>query len=397
MTEHSLDQYSRETDLLALAREIIPSLKERSRIIDEQSQFPLENLALLRQTGLMGLLVPENYGGYGASITTLTQVAQILAGGCLSTAMIWAMHLQQVACLADYANESLKARLLPHVAEGKVFIASVTTERGKGGHLLTAMAPLDYQDGQVLISREAPTCTGGAYGDGYLLTMRKDAQAPPSDVVLLYAERNQLEVTLQSGWDALGMRGTQSVALTLTGKVPPDQVLHAEGNFTQIALTTMVPIGHLVWAACWLGAIKEAFRDVQRLLRDPRTRKEFPVQSDLFLEKWSRIRMQIDIVNAYLEKTTRDYEQMRSTGNIQTLYTSAAYNIQINNLKVFASEQLFETVNQLMQLVGMRYAYLKNDLVSLERTMRDLRSASLMYANDRLLLANGALALFDHI
>ncbi|HEY7417892.1 MAG TPA: hypothetical protein VH593_22105, partial [Ktedonobacteraceae bacterium] len=105
----------------------------------------------------------------------------------------------------------------------------------------------------------------------------------------------------------------------------------------------------------------------------------------------------IDIVNAYLEKTTREYEQLRSSGDIQKIYTSAAYNIQLNNLKVLASEQLFETVNQLMQLVGMRYAYLENDLVPLERTMRDLRSASLMYANDRLVLANGALALFERI
>ena len=51
-------------------------------------------------------------------------------------------------------------------------------------------------------------------------------------------------------------------------------------------------------------------------------------------------------------------------------------------LKVLASEQLFEVVNRLIQLAGLRYGYLKNSTVPLERTMRDLRSASLMYALD---------------
>jgi len=307
------------------------------------------------------------------------------------------MHMQQVACVVDYATDELKARLLPRIAAGEIFVASVTSELGKGGHLLTAFAPLSYDDEGAIISREAPTCTGGAHGDGYLITMRRDAESTPSEVTLIYAEREQLEITVRSAWEALGMRGTQSVGMTLNGKVPCEQILQAEGGFAQIALTTMVPIGHIAWASCWLGATRAALRGMQNILRDPKTRKGYPIQSDLFLEKWARIRLEVDTVSAYLEKVIRDYEAIRATGELFLHYKSHAYNIQVNNLKVLASEQLFETINHLIQLAGLRYGYLKNDSLPLERTMRDLRAASLMYSNDRLLLANGKLALFDRI
>lgn len=388
-----MSEYIPASDPIATALEIAPTIKAWSREVDDQAKFPVESLALLRRSGLMGILVPHRFGGGEASIDTIVRVAQIIAGACLSTGMIWGMHMQQVACLIDYADEVFKTRLLPRIAAGQVFIASITSEKGKGGHLLTAFAPLEYQDGQVVISREAPVCTGGAYGDGYLVTMRRSEDSPPEEVALVYAERDQLEVTSQGTWNALGMRGTQSVSMKICGMVPPDQILHAQGGFTQIALTTMVPFGHIAWASCWLGAVKSALRAMQQLLRDPQRRKGYPLQSDLFMEKWARIRLEIETIDAYLEKVTRTYGALRATGTIFTDYKSPAYNIQINNLKILASEQLFKTTNHLIELAGLQYGYLKNDAIPLERVMRDLRSASLMYSNDRLLLANGRLAL----
>jgi acyl-CoA dehydrogenase len=69
--------------------------------------------------------------------------------------------------------------------------------------------------------------------------------------------------------------------------------------------------------------------------------------------------------------------------------------LRLNGLKILASERCFEAVNTLIQLVGLRHGYLRNAQIPLERLFRDLRSASLNYANERLLLANGALTLVD--
>jgi acyl-CoA dehydrogenase len=378
-------------DPVTLAHEVGSVLSAQAAQVDEEGTFPELGMRELKQSGLMGLLVPHDYGGFGASYATMSQVAQILSSACLSTGMIWAMHCQQVATIVDHAPQALLDKFLPRIAYGEMFVASVTSEREKGGHLLSAYAPLRFEGDEVVLERDAPVVTGGAYGDGYLITMRASEDSPPSEVVLAFADRSQLEIQARSGWSPLGMRGTDSAGMTIKGRFPKDQLIDPPGGFEHLAVTSMIPVGHIAWASAWLGAAQGCYMQMVELLRDPKARKGFNLQSDLFATRLARIRLQLDAVSAYLQQTVQEYEQFRRSDEPP----SHRFNIHINNLKIFASETLFAAIDNLLQLSGLRYGYLKNKQVCVERTFRDLRAASLMYANDRLLIANGKLALLD--
>ena len=67
----------------------------------------------------------------------------------------------------------------------------------------------------------------------------------------------------------------------------------------------------------------------------------------------------------------------------------------LNTLKTTAADECFTAVDGLMELTGLRHAYLRDSPLWLERAFRDLRSAALNYSNDRLNLASGSLALMD--
>jgi acyl-CoA dehydrogenase len=384
------------TNPIERAHDVAAVLAAHAAAVDEQGVFPEASMQALKRSGLMGLVVPLEYGGLGASYQTMVQVIQRLSSACLSTGMIWAMHCQQVATLVDHAPLELRQRVLPQIADDGMFIASVTSEREKGGHLLTAYAPLLLDGDGLLLLRDAPVVTGGAFGDGYLMTMRASEESPPSEVVLVFAERSQLEIGIQAGWSALGMRGTQSIGMTLKGLLPKEQLIDPPGGFAQVAVSTMIPVGHIAWAASWLGAAQGAFEQMIDVFRDPKARQGFNLQSDLFAMRLAEVRLQIDTVRAYVQQAVREYDELLSAGGVYNpALRSPHFNIQINNLKLLASDMLFNAINQLVQLSGLRYGYLKNPRVSLERTFRDLRAASLMYSNDRLLVANGKLALLD--
>jgi acyl-CoA dehydrogenase len=382
-------------EVLRRAGAVAQVLAEQARAVDEQGSFPLTGMEALRASGLMGLLVPREYGGLGGSYGLLSEVAGLLAAECLSTAMIWGMHCQQVAVLVDHASPALKSRVLPRVARGEVFIASITSERGKGGHLLTAFAPLTYDGDQAVLQREAPVVTGGARADAYLTTMRAGEDASPGDVRLVYADRSQVEVEQRSPWSTLGMRGTESLGLTLTGRVPREQIVNGERGFEQIAVATLIPAGHIAWASCWLGAAASAYRRVIALLRDPRQRREFDLHSDLFATRLAETRMRLDVAGAYLARVVGEYEDARRSSHAVEALNAPSFQIHINTLKVHVAESAFATVDDLVQLVGLRHGYSKASSIPVERALRDLRSASLMYSNDRLLVANGKLALLD--
>lgn len=355
---------------------------------DRDAVFPVEALDEMRRTGLLGLLVPAGYGGLGGGVRDLVEVCTALGRTDMSVAMIFAMHCQQVAAVVSHGTERLRAELLPQVAGGKSYLASVTTEAGKGGHLLTAGAALDATGDELAVDRFAPIVTGGAHADGFLVTMLAPDATSPSQVSLVYAHRDQLTVEQTGDWQPLGMRASHSVALRLRGSVPEHHVVGAQGGFRSVVTTVFGPLAHLGWSASWLGTAAGALSRVLRMLRSPENRGRVDLGSELLLTRLSEARRRLDTVHALLTRTERTVSRSAdlSLPRIQ---------LQLNALKITAAEECYAAVDGLIEAVGMRHGYLKGSPTRLEHALRDLRSASLNYSNDRLHLADGKLALLD--
>lgn len=364
-----------------------------AREVDETARFPARSLAAMRECGLLGLLVPERFGGAGADVRTVAAVAAEISAACLSSGMVFAMHTQQVAALVAGATPTLAERLLPRIARGEVYIASVTSERGKGGHLLSANQPLTPVPGGYRLERDAPIVTGVRAADGFLVTMRTDAQAPESSVTLVWVDRGDADVTLAGTWDPMGMRGTESLAARVVADVPADHVVGEAGRFRALAVHPMVTVGHIGWAACWLGAARGAFGQVVAMLRTPSRRQEFGLGEPHFSARLARVRLLLDTASALLATVIDEVGRIGTPGGPSP--DDPAVQLHVNGLKVVAAENAFGAVNALIELLGLRHGYQRSADPPLERLFRDLRSASLNYADDRLLQANGWLAVMD--
>jgi len=375
-----------------------PALAERAEAVaqvaeehaartDRDAVFPVEALAAMRESGLLGLLVPVEYGGLGGTVGDLVDVSIRIGRADMSTAMILAMHCQQVAGIVGHAGPRLRDELLPEIAAGRAYLASVTTETGKGGHLLSAEAQLAAEDGNLLIDRFAPIVTGGAHADAFLITLRSPGATSPAQVSLVYARRDQLDIAATGDWQPLGMRASHSIALRLTGTVPGHQVVGEHGEFSRIATRVFAPLAHIGWSACWLGTASGALSRVLTLMRGA-GRGRFELGSELLLSRLSSARQRVDTVHALLRHTEQVFGAAAdvSTPRVQLL---------LNALKMTAAEQCHAAVNDLVDAVGLRHGYLRDSPTRLEAALRDLRSAALNYHNDRLHLADGRLALLD--
>lgn len=376
-----------------------PSLRERVRHVaavaaehaprhDNDADFPVEALTALRETGLLGLTVPIDHGGLGGTVSDLLDVCVELGRADMSVAMILGMHCQQVAAVVGHAAPCLRDELLPRIASGRRYLASVTTEAGKGGHLMTAESQANSDSAHLIIDRFAPIVTGGAHADGFLMTVRAPDASSPSQVSLVYANRDQLTVEASGDWNPMGMRASHSGALHLTGRVPVDQVVGEHGGFSRIATEVFGPLAHLAWSAAWLGTAGGALARVVAMLRSPAGRRRFDLGSELLLGRLSAARQKLDTVHALLRHTEQVVRQAPdlSVPRVQLL---------LNALKITASEQCHAAVDDLITAVGLRDGYLKDSGTGLERALRDLRSAPLNYSNDRLHQADGRLTLLD--
>jgi acyl-CoA dehydrogenase len=366
----------------------VEATASNAREADADAEFPVKALSALRTSGLLGLVAPVEYGGEGGGFTEVVDATIALSREDMSVGMIFAMHCQQAMALARYASPRLRAELLPALVRGELYLASVTTETGTGGGLLTSESTVTAGDGLLNIDREAPIVTGGPYADGFLITTLAPDATSANQVSLVYAARDQLKLEVTGGWNPLGMRATHSVPMRLTGAVPADQLIGEPGEFRTIVAQLFGPAAHIGWSAAWLGTTAGALSRVLHLIRSKSGRRGFDPSSELLLTRLARIRARIDATHALLRHTVSavDGAVDRSAKPVQLL---------VNTLKTQAAEQCFAAINELIELVGLRHGYLRDSPLFLERALRDLRSASLNYANERLYLVNGALALLD--
>ncbi|MEU7829494.1 acyl-CoA dehydrogenase family protein [Nonomuraea sp. NPDC049129] len=377
-----------------LAKSVLPVVARYAAEADRDARFPTESLRALGEAGLMGMLVPAAYGGLGGNLADFVSVAKILAPACLSTAMIWAMHCQQTDAIVIHASERLRDELLPAIAEGSLYLASVTTEPEKGGRLFSVDSPLTGDGTMLTIDRNAPVVTGGGHAGGFLITMRASEDAANDEISLVYAHRSQLEIGVTGDWNTMGMRGTESIGLKIRGDVPSSQIVGVPGGFRGVAMESAIPVGILGFAACWLGAAQGALMELLHLARSSTRPKSLDISSDLVAERLARSRIDLELINSYLLHTVTEVESARAQGSS---LGRPATQIHLNTLKIAASELVFQAIDRLLQLAGLALGYSREALIPLERHFRDLRSARLNNSNDRLLSATGSLMLLDRV
>lgn len=368
------------------ARTVLPRF---APVVDEENRFPAESVDALREAGLLGYFVPPGLGGIGGDLGTYARIAETLGAGCLSTALIWVMHAHQTAVLAEHRRPEHEPFLHDIAAHGTL-LASVTTETGKGGDVLRADAPLRREGNRLRVTRSAPVVSYGAQAGLYLVTMRAAADRPATDVRLVLVARDDGRVDVTGGWNAMGLRGTCSVPMEIDVEVGEERVVGE--SFRDVALRTLVPAAQVGWTAAWFGAAKGA---MARFVRDRRRRHTGDASSDLFLTRLAELRLELDLVESILLRVTRRLDRLRDENAPAAAYEDLAHNILVNNLKIAGSRSAFAVVDGLIALSGLGPGYLRGEGRDLERIFRDLRSAALMYSNDRLLGANGRLVLVE--
>jgi acyl-CoA dehydrogenase len=229
------------TDLVETAHHIGSTVAAAAAdAVDRDARFPSESIAALRHARMLGAFIPPEFGGMGCSISDLSAVCIALGQYCSATAMVYAMHQIQVACIVRHAGTSAYLRqYLGDLAEREGLIASATSEVGVGGDVRTSMCAVDRHDDTFTLKKQAPVISYGAHTDDILATARRAPDAPSNDQVLVLLRKDQITLEPMNGWDSLGFRGTCSSGFTLSAHGGVEQILPVP--YADISSQTMLP------------------------------------------------------------------------------------------------------------------------------------------------------------
>ena len=367
----------------AIGRDVIAPAADE---VDRDARFPREAFAALKAQKLLSCYVPREYGGMGLDVTQVSRICEALGQHCASTAMIFAMHQIQVACIVHHALGAAFFRdYVREIAARQLLLASATTELGIGGDVRQSICAVKTVDRHFILEKQAPVISYGEEADAVLVTARRAEHAARSDQVQVLVRKEDCTLTRLSSWDTLGFRGTVSPGFELKALGHVEQILPVPYAF--IHSKTMHPFAHVAWASLWVGLASDALGRARQFVR-AEARKN-PSAPPISATRLAEADLVLNTMKSALQATLGDYHRLLQ-GDDPESFSTFGFAIRVNNLKLTCSQLVLDVVARSMVICGIQ-GYRNDSKLSLGRHLRDATGAGLMVNNDRILGQNATM------
>jgi acyl-CoA dehydrogenase len=354
-------------------------------VADRTATFPAQTFEALRRNGMLGLMVPKSLGGQELELRKIADLCAILAGACGASGMIYAMHQIKLSSLVAHGMQTEYHRtLMRDVASMQLLIASSTTEAGIGGDLRVSNCAIESAGDRVSLSKQASVLSYATEADIIMATARRSPASVGSDQVLIALRRDDYQLQRTAEWNTLGMRGTCSEGFLLTATAAADQIFPKP--FHEIAVQSMLATAHVLWASVWFGIATDALSRAHASVRA--TARRMPSDFAGPLAGAARLTAATAKMQTFKSTLVAHIERYETAKRDDDDLNSINFAIEMNNLKVVASTMAVDVVLEALTVTGIA-GYRNDGPFSVGRHLRDVLSAPLMVANDRI-LANTA-------
>jgi acyl-CoA dehydrogenase len=354
-------------------------------LADRNGTFPAPTFEALRGHRMLGLMVPRSLGGEELGLRKIADLCAVLAGACGASGMIYAMHQIKLSSLVAHGMQTDYHRaLLRDVATKQLLIASSTTEAGIGGDMRVSNCAIETAGDRVKLTKQASVLSYATEADIIMATARRGPASAGSDQVLIALRRDDYRLERTAEWNTLGMRGTCSEGFLLTAEAGVEQIFPKP--FHEIAVQSMLATAHVLWASVWFGIATNALSRAHASVRA--TARRVPADFAGPLPGAARLAEATAKLQALKSTLVAHIERFEAAKHNDDDLSSLNFAIEMNNLKVMASTMAVNVVQEALLVTGIA-GYRNDGPFSVGRHLRDVLSAPLMVANDRI-LANTA-------
>jgi alkylation response protein AidB-like acyl-CoA dehydrogenase len=337
------------------AREIAPHVMRW----DEASEFPREAVKQLGQMGLMGILVPVEYGGAGMGYVDYVLAIEELSAVDGSIGLILASHNSLATNhIFLFGSEEQKRKYIPKLASGEWLGAWGLTEPGSGSDAGSARMTAVAEGDQWVLNGSKTFITNGHYADLCVVIAVTGKGTSAHELSAFAVERGTPGFRAGKKENKLGLRASDTSELIFENcRIPRDNLLGKQGEGFLDAMLVLDG-GRISIAALSLGIARGAF---QAALRYTQERRQFEQPISEFQGiRWMLADMATELDAARL--LTMRAAAMKDAGQKTTLESSMA--------KLKASEAAVRICNDAVQLHG-GYGFIKDYPV--EKFYRDVK------------------------
>lgn len=240
-------------------RDVRPTVRD----VEHANEYPTRWIETMKQIGIFGLAVPEEYGGSPVSMPCYAQVTEELARGWMSLAGAMGGHTVVAKLIMSYGTDAQKAQYLPAMATGTMRAAMALTEAA-GGSDMQAITTVARQDGDDLVINGAKTWITNARHSGLLAVLVKtdpDAKPRHTGISIVLAEQGP-GLTIARDLPKLGYKGVESCELFFDNyRIPASAILGGQAGNGFAQMMHGLETGRIQVAARALGVAAAALED----------------------------------------------------------------------------------------------------------------------------------------
>ena len=205
---------------------ILPARAE----LDEKEEFPWSIMKNLADTDLLGVYIPEEYGGLGGGCFELCLVIEELSRICAGVAVSYAASSLGSLTLLEYGSEKLKNKYLPDIASGKKLAAFAITEETAGSDDSSIKTTASRTDSSYLINGSKQFITNGGEADIYTIIALTDKEKGIRGASAFLVEKGTTGFSFGKKERKMGVRASSTGELVFRNcLVPRENMIGREG------------------------------------------------------------------------------------------------------------------------------------------------------------------------
>lgn len=255
---------------------VASEVKPKAQHVDEAAEFNWEAVRKMGPVGLLGLNVPEEFGGAGVDAISAAIAIEEIAWGCGSTALAMAAH-NSLGCapLSMYASEALQRQYLPKVVSGgehAKLAALALTEPGAGSDLKGGVRTRAERDGDKwVINGSKMWCTNASLAEYIVTLVRTDPKGGSHSLSLIVVPTDSAGLHIGPPEKKMGLKGSPTHALSYENvRVPAENLLGEEGEGLHQTLSVLDG-GRVGIGALAVGLAQAAFEEATRYAKERQT------------------------------------------------------------------------------------------------------------------------------
>lgn len=230
--------------------------------IDEADRIPGKIRRNLGALGVMGLTIPEEYGGASAGVLDSVLVMEELGRGSAAVAMSWMAHA--ILCshnICCHGDEKIKQKYLPDLCTGKAIGALAITEPGAGSDAVGITTTAKKKGKEYILNGTKTFITNGPIADVIVLYAKTDPSKKSRGITAFIIEKGFEGFSVSKEIKKMGHRGSPTGQLTLEDcRVPEENVLLGENKGVTVMMNNL-DIERTVFAAGAVGVAQAAMEE----------------------------------------------------------------------------------------------------------------------------------------